>query len=257
MAENGYTFRFAHYVGTDMPNPHTATDLPSSDAKPAYVNHMFARIAPTYDLMNRLMTFGQDQGWRRLMLALCNLPPRGRLLDVGTGTGDIAYEALRRYPGVEAIGSDFTYEMMAAGVGKAPDSSLPFVQGDTYALPFPDDTFDAVVSGFLVRNVVDRVAAFGEQARVTKPGGRVVCLETTPPSNTPLGPLFQLYFFNIVPLIGGVVSGDGDAYAYLPNSTVGFPAPAMLQQIMENAGLRNVFYRELMMGSVAIHVGTK
>ncbi len=93
------------------------------------------------------------------------------------------------------IGSDFTYEMMAAGVGKVPETNLPFVQGDTYALPFPDNTFDAVVSGFMMRNVVDRVAAFKEQARVTKPGGRVVCLETAPPSNTVLGPLFELYFF--------------------------------------------------------------
>ena len=240
-----------------MPNPESTKILPAPDEKPVYVNRMFARIAPTYDLMNRLMTFGQDQGWRRLMLDLCNLPPRGRLLDVGTGTGDIAYEAAKRYPGVKAIGSDFTYEMMAAGVGKAPGRALPFVQGDTYALPFPNDTFDAVVSGFLVRNVVDRVAAFREQTRVTRPGGRVVCLETAPPSNTPLGPLFQLYFFNIVPLLGGLISGDGDAYAYLPNSTLNFPEPAMLQQIIEEAGLRHVFYRELMMGSVAIHVGVK
>lgn len=141
------------------------TTLPSADEKPVYVNHMFARIAPTYDLMNRLMAMGQDQGWRRQLLDLCNLPTNGRLLDVGTGTGDIAYEAKRR--GAEAIGSDFTYEMMAAGVDKIPQTTLPFVQGDTYALPFPDNTFDAVVSGFLVRNVVDRVAAFREQARVT------------------------------------------------------------------------------------------
>ena len=139
---------------------HISPILPSADEKPVYVNNMFARIAPTYDLMNRLMAMGQDPGWRRLMLEHCNLPPRGRLLDIGTGTGDIAYEALRRYPGVEVVGSDFTYEMMAAGVGKAPDITLPFVQGDTYALPFPDNTFDAVVSGFMMRNVVDRVAAF-------------------------------------------------------------------------------------------------
>lgn len=231
--------------------------LPSADEKPIYVNNMFARIAPTYDLMNRLMAMGQDQGWRRLMLERCDLPPRGRLLDIGTGTGDIAYEAKRQYPGVEAIGSDFTYEMMAAGVGKMPDMTLPFVQGDTYALPFPDNTFDAVVSGFMMRNVVDRVSAFKEQARVTKPGGRVVCLETAPPSNTVLGPLFRFYFFNIVPLIGGAISGDGDAYAYLPHSTVDFPEPIVLREMMGRAGLHHVFFNELMMGTVAIHVGTK
>ena len=157
-----------------MTNTKSSALLPSLDEKPVYVNRMFARIAPTYDLMNRLMTFGQDQGWRREMLDFCQLPPRGQLLDIGTGTGDIAYEAMARYPGVTAYGADFTYEMMAAGVGKVPGVHLAFNQADTYHLPYPDNTFDAVVSGFLVRNVVDRVAAFREQARVTKPGGRVV-----------------------------------------------------------------------------------
>ncbi len=230
--------------------------LPSNEEKPLFVNQMFARIAPTYDLMNRLMTFGQDQGWRRALLAYCDLPPKGTLLDIGTGTGDIAYEAMRLYPGVRAFGADFTYEMMAAGVGKVPDTHLPFTQADTYHLPYPDNTFDAVVSGFMVRNVVDRVAAFREQARVTKPGGRVVCLETTPPSNTMLGPLFEFYFFRIVPFIGSIVAGDADAYSYLPHSTVNFPEPAELAHIMELAGMRNVVYHNRMMGTVAIHVGT-
>ena len=121
---------------------------------------MFARIAATYDLMNRLMSMGQDQRWRRELLDYCQLPPHGTLLDVGTGTGDIAYEAMRRFPGVQAYGTDFTYEMMAAGVGKLPGRVLPFSQGDTFALPYPDNTFDAVVSGFMIRNVVDRAAAF-------------------------------------------------------------------------------------------------
>jgi demethylmenaquinone methyltransferase/2-methoxy-6-polyprenyl-1,4-benzoquinol methylase len=239
-----------------MPKPNTTDILPPSEEKPVFVNRMFARIAPTYDLMNRLMTFGRDQSWRREMLDFCNLPPRGLLLDVGTGTGDIAYEAMKRYPGVTAFGADFTYEMMAAGVGKVPAAPLPFTQADTYHLPYPDDTFDAVVSGFLLRNVVDRVAAFREQARVTKPGGRVVCLETAPPTNALLGPLSRFYFFNIVPLIGGLISGDGAAYAYLPHSTVDFPPPAELAHMMEQAGLRNVVYHERMLGTVAIHVGT-
>ncbi len=236
-----------------MPQP----ILPSTEEKPIYVNRMFARIAPTYDLMNRLMTFGQDQNWRRELLESCALPPHGLLLDVGTGTGDIAYTALARFPSVRAIGSDFTYEMMAAGVGKVPGVALPFVQADTFSLPFPDKTFDAVVSGFLVRNVVDRVAAFREMARVTKPGGRVVCLETTPPSNALLEPLFRLYFFRIVPFIGGIVARDRQAYSYLPHSTVAFPPPPDLARMMEQAGLRNVYFAERMMGAVAIHVGTK
>ena len=231
--------------------------LPTMDEKPVYVNRMFARIAPTYDLMNRLMTFCQDQTWRREMLAYANVPPRGSLLDVGTGTGDIAYTAMRQNPTIQAVGSDFTYEMMAAGVGKVPGVPLPFAQADTYALPFPDNTFDAVVSGFLVRNVVDRVAAFREMARVTKRGGRVVCLETTPPSNSVLGPLFRLYFFQIVPVVGSIVARDRQAYSYLPHSTEAFPPPAELARLMERAGLQNVFYVERMLKSVAIHVGTK
>lgn len=240
-----------------MTQPWPTSVLPSSEDKPVYVNRMFARIARTYDLMNRIMSVGQDQRWRRMLLDLADLPPRGRLLDVGTGTGDIAYAARQRLPGIQAVGVDFTYEMMAAGRSKDAHGPMAFAQADTFALPFADASFDAVVSGFLVRNVVDRVAALAEQARVTKPGGRVLVLETTPPSNTPLGPLFQLYFFRVVPLLGGLVSGDMEAYRYLPHSTVGFPLPKELQRMMELAGLRNVFYRELMLGSVAIHVGTK
>ena len=231
--------------------------IPTAAERPTYVNRMFARIAPTYDLMNRLMTFGQDQGWRHKLLEACALPPHGTLLDIGTGTGDIAYAAMQRQPGVAAIGSDFTYEMMAAGTGKVPGVFVPFVQADTFHLPFPDGAFDAVVSGFLVRNVEDRVAAFREMARVTKPGGRVACLEIAPPTNALLEPLFRLYFFRIVPLIGGLVAGDRTAYSYLPQSTVEFPPPPALARLMEQAGLHNVVYHEYMINTVAIHVGTK
>lgn len=228
--------------------------LPHDADKPRYVNRMFARIAPTYDLMNRLMTGGQDGRWRRAALALCNLPPRGTLLDVGTGTGDLARLAEDRYPGVRATGVDFTYEMMAAG--RAPRNG--FVQGDTLRLPFADDTFDAVVSGFLVRNVVDRAGLMREHARVTKPGGRVVCLETAPPpTGAVFGPLFRFYFFRVVPWLGGLVSGDAEAYAYLPHSTRAFVSPVQLAQTMEQVGLKDVFYVPHMLGTVAIHVGTK
>jgi demethylmenaquinone methyltransferase/2-methoxy-6-polyprenyl-1,4-benzoquinol methylase len=234
-----------------------ASVLPTAAEKPVYVNRMFARIAPTYDLMNRLMTGGQDQRWREQLLDLCDLPVQGRLLDVGSGTGDIAAAARRRFPHAEVVGTDFTYEMMAAGRSQRARQHLSFVQGDTLALPFVDGYFDAVVSGFLIRNVVDRTGAMAEQARVTKPGGRVICLETTPPANSVLGPLFQLYFFHVVPFLGALVSGDAEAYRYLPHSTVAFPMPEELRHMMEQAGLRNVVYREFLFGTVAIHVGTK
>lgn len=231
--------------------------LPAAEEKPVYVHRMFARIAPTYDIMNRLMTLGQDQAWRREMLARCDLPANGTLLDVGTGTGDLALEALRRYPTLRAVGCDFTFEMMAAGVGKVTGVDLPFVQADAYALPYPAHTFDAVVSGFLVRNVVDRLAAFREMARVTKPGGRVACLETTPSDASPIGWMRALYFEQIVPILGGLVSGDREAYTYLPQSTAHFPEPDALARTMEEAGLHGVYYVTRMLGSVAIHVGVK
>jgi demethylmenaquinone methyltransferase/2-methoxy-6-polyprenyl-1,4-benzoquinol methylase len=233
------------------------TVLPAADEKPAYVNRMFARIAPTYDLMNRLMTLGQDQRWRRELLELCHLPPHGLLLDVGTGTGDIAYTTRQRYPSVQAFGADFTLEMMLAGQAKVPGVQVPFTQADVYRLPYPDATFDAVVSGFLVRNVVDRAAAFREMARVTKPGGRVVCLETTPPADTLVGRGSRFYFNRVVPFLGGLVSGDREAYTYLPQSTTSFVEPEELRRMMEQAGLRSVVYRLRMLGTVALHTGTK
>lgn len=242
--------------------------LPSPEEKAAYVNRMFAEIAPRYDLMNRLMTGGQDVAWRREIIGLCDLPAHGLLLDVGTGTGDIAKEALRQKPGITAIGCDFTFEMMAVGRaagnrnrGILPNPQYPlpsphFSQGDALHLPFPDDTFDAVTSGFLLRNVTNLDAALREQVRVTKPGGRVICLETAPPSQVMLGPAVRFYMFRILPLLGRLISPRGSAYQYLPASTVSFPEPPAVALKMERAGLKNVFYRRKMLGTVAIHVGT-
>jgi len=231
-------------------------ELPPAEEKAVYVNRLFARIAPAYDLVNRLMTGGQDRHWRRELLSFCDLPPGGRLLDVGTGTGEILYEARRRYPDVALTGVDFTYEMIAIAQSKSADRQLPFLQADAMALPFADNTFDAVASGFLLRNVVDREAALREQVRVAKPGGRVVCLETTAPGNNLLDALLKLYFFWIVPLIGGLFSGDREAYTYLPHSTAAFLQPEELAHSMEQAGLHHVHYRVPMFG-VAIHGGTK
>lgn len=231
--------------------------LPQPDQKPAYVNEMFTRVARNYDTMNRLMTLGQDQHWRREVLALCNLPAHGKLLDVGTGTGDLGFETMLRYPTVQAIGVDFTYQMMAAGVEKVAGVDLPFAQADTLALPFANDLFDVVCSGFMIRNVVDRVGAFREMVRVTKPGGRVVCLETTPPDQGMIADGSKLYFDYVVPLLGAVMTGDREAYTYLPQSTMAFVEAGELARLMEQAGLKNVVYQKLMLGTVAIHIGTK
>ena len=218
---------------------------------------MFTDIAPRYDLMNRLMTLGRDQVWRRTVVRLCNLPAGGRLLDVATGTGDIAYEARRRDASVQAVGVDLTREMMLAGQGKHPGLSFPFAEGDALALPFADGRFDAACSGFMMRNVVDIRAAFAEQARAVKPGGRVVCLEITLPRTPIFGQIFRFYFFKVVPVVGGLISGRREAYTYLPHSALAFPRPPELARIMESVGLRDVRYRLAMLGTVAVHWGTK
>lgn len=239
---------------TDKPDPSV---LPPINEKRSYVRRMFTEIAPRYDLMNRLMTFGRDQVWRRTVVRLCTVPAGGRLLDVATGTGDIAYEALRLDPTVQAVGLDLTREMMLIGRGKRPGLDFPFTEGDALALPFAKDAFDATCSGFMMRNVVDIRAAFAEQARVVKPGGRVVCLEITLPRTPIFGPLFRFYFFRLVPIVGGLISGQRQAYTYLPHSALAFPRPAELARIMESVGLRDVCYQLAMLGTVAVHWGTK
>lgn len=233
------------------------TVLPPPAEKRTYVRRMFAAIAGRYDLMNRLMTLGRDQAWRREAVRLAALPPAGRLLDVATGTGDIAYAALRADPTARPVGLDLTRPMMLLGRGKHGDLSFPFTEGDALALPFGANTFDAVCSGFMMRNVVDIRAAFREQVRVVKPGGRVVCLELTLPRTPIFGRLFRFYFFHIVPLVGGLISGRREAYRYLPESVAVFPPPDELARIMVEEGLRDVHYRLRMFGTVAIHWGTK
>jgi demethylmenaquinone methyltransferase/2-methoxy-6-polyprenyl-1,4-benzoquinol methylase len=222
-----------------------------------YVQGMFARISGRYDVMNRLMTGGRDIAWRREVVRLAGLSPDARLLDVATGTGDILIEALKQQPGVLAIGSDFTFEMMVTGKAKDGAQAIRWNTADALHLPFPDNAFDAVTSGFGVRNFIDREQAFREQRRVLKPGGRVICLEISKPPKNLLRPFFLFFFNQIVPFIGGLISGQRDAYTYLPQSVNEFLTPDELQAIMEHAGLREVNYKRLMLSTVAIHVGVK
>lgn len=231
--------------------------LPPKEQKRSFVRQMFTDIAPRYDLMNRLMTLGRDNIWRRTVVRLCAIPKGGRLLDVATGTGDIGYETLAADAQARPVGVDLTREMMVRGKGKRGAVTFPFLEGDALALPFADDVFDAATSGFMMRNVVDVRAAFAEQRRVVKRGGRVVCLEITLPRTPVFGALFRFYFFRLVPLIGGVITGQRRAYTYLPQSAVDFPRPAQLAEIMRSVGLRHVGYRLAMLGTVAVHWGTK
>jgi demethylmenaquinone methyltransferase / 2-methoxy-6-polyprenyl-1,4-benzoquinol methylase len=227
------------------------------DAKARYVNAMFGRIARRYDLMNRLMSFGQDGMWRRYTVRQAR-PRRGGLaLDVATGTGRIAAELAR--VGARAVGIDFSLEMMQQGRvdGACRAGGVYFAGADALELPFADATFDCVTTGFAMRNVVDIESAFREMARVVKPGGRVVCLEVGRPRFAPARVFHGLYTRKIIPVLGKLVAGDADAYTYLPCSMDRFPPPHELARIMRAAGLRDVSFRQLTFGAVAVHVGLK
>ena len=221
------------------------------------VRSMFDRIAGRYQLMNRLITFGQDTAWRKLVVRESGLAPGGLLLDAATGTGDIALEALRQVDGIVAVGADFSLEMMRVGRERDGGERIRWCAADALSLPFPDASFDAVTSGYLIRNVPDAGAAFREQLRVVKPGGRVVCLDTCPPPPNLLRPFTLFYFRHVIPLLGRLVAGDGEAYAYLTRSTEGFKAPRELGAIMEEAGLVRVRFHLFMFGTMAVHVGER
>lgn len=231
------------------------------ERKAAYVETMFDTIAPRYDLMNRVMTFGMDRRWRNYVVAQAAPPIGGSALDVATGTGDIAVALARRVgPRGQVIATDFSRGMMRPGPGKAARAGVGgivrFMAADALDLPFPDNTFDCVTTGFAMRNVTDIERAFREMRRVTKPGGRVVCLEVAKPGLPPIRFLHQSYFNHIVPLLGRIITGNGEAYRYLPESARTFPPPPALTAIMERAGLRDVHFRSLSLGAVAVHTGT-
>ncbi len=220
-----------------------------------YVRQMFSQIAPRYDLMNRLMTGWQDVRWRREVITRARLSAGAHLLDLGTGTGDLAREALRRHPGLRVAAADFTVTMMR--VGEARYGRLPWVAADALNLPFAEGQFDAVVSGFLMRNVIDVLQALREQYRVLKPGGRIVILDTTQPKRNLLWPFIWVHLHIVIPFLGGLLSGRRDAYTYLPDSTEKFLTAESLADGMRQVGFEQVGFRRLMFGTIAIHWGEK
>jgi demethylmenaquinone methyltransferase/2-methoxy-6-polyprenyl-1,4-benzoquinol methylase len=219
-----------------------------------YVQDMFTRIASHYDLMNRIMTAGQDIHWREQVIHRARLSPNARLLDLGAGTGDLAREALKQQPKARVIAADFTLEMMRVGQR---NGSLPWSAADALNLPFGEKTFDAIVSGFLMRNVGDIQQALKEQYRALKPGGRIVILDTTKPKRNLFTPFIWLHMHMVIPLVGRLVSGAGDAYKYLPDSTEEFITAEEMTARMAAVGFRKINFERLMFETIAIHWGEK
>jgi demethylmenaquinone methyltransferase / 2-methoxy-6-polyprenyl-1,4-benzoquinol methylase len=216
------------------------------------VRAMFDRIAGVYDLLNSVMTVGLHHRWRTRAADLAAVGPGSRVLDVATGTGDLAVELASR--GCEVVGSDFSDEMLERARAKAP--GIRFEHGNALDLPYADGEFDAATVGFGARNFSDLERGLAEMTRVVRPGGRVVVLEITTPTKPPLSTFYGVWFDRIVPVLGRV-AGDEDAYSYLPNSVKRFPGPRDLAATMERAGLENLRWILTAGGIIALHVGEK
>ena len=212
---------------------------------------MFDRIAGVYDAMNSVMTAGLHHRWRERAADLARVGPGTRALDVATGTGDLAIALARR--GGEVVGSDFSDGMLERA--RAKSAAVRWEQANALALPYDDDAFDAATVGFGARNFAALHRGLAEMARVVRPGGRVVVLEITTPTKPPLSTFFSLWFDRIVPLLGRV-TGENQAYSYLPSSVKRFPAPRELGAIMAGTGLTDVRWILTAGGIIALHSGT-
>jgi demethylmenaquinone methyltransferase/2-methoxy-6-polyprenyl-1,4-benzoquinol methylase len=230
----------------------------TTPSKAAYVRAMFTRIARRYDLMNTLMTAGRHHAWRRAVARVVAAAPPGPVLDLATGTGDLALAIREAAADRVVVGLDFSEAMLGQAQHKLtarPATAVSLLAGDALALPFADRTFACVTSAFLLRNLEDLARGLAEMRRVTRSGGRVVALDIVRPALPLWDSLFGLYFSRVVPAVGSLVAGDRAAYAYLPQSVDRFVTPAELTRLMVEAGLRDVTWRTLGLGTVALHVG--
>ncbi len=219
------------------------------------VRAMFDRIARVYDRMNAVMTVGLDRHWRERAVDLAAAAPGDRVLDVATGTGDLALELARRVaPRGEVVGADFSEAMLDVARTKGSGAGVRFEVANALKLPYRDDEFDAATVGFGARNFSDLRRGLSEMVRVVRPGGRVVVLEITTPTRPPMSTVLGVWFDHIVPALGRL-AGDPDAYEYLPNSVRRFPGPESLAAILWECGLRDVGYRLTAGGIIALHFG--
>ncbi len=222
------------------------------------VRAMFTRIARRYDVMNALMTAGRHHAWRRAAAREVAAAPPGPVLDLATGTADLALAVRRLAPGRRVVGADFAEAMLGEARRKLAArgaAGVALVAADAQALPFADRAFACVVSAFLLRNLEDLGGGLAEMRRVTRPGGRVVALDIVRPRLPVWDAVFGLYFRRLVPALGALVARDRRAYAYLPASVDRFVTPAGLARLMAEAGLRQVAWRTLGLGTVALHTG--
>lgn len=222
-----------------------------------YVQAMFGRIAHRYDLLNRLMTFGQDIRWRKEAIRKLGLRPGAVVLDAGSGTGDIAFKIAKQYPDALVVASDFTAEMVLVGKDRRRGETVAWVIADAQDLPFDKETFNGVISGFLLRNVPDVNQALTEQYRVLVSGGWAASLDTSPPPKNILRPFLQFHLHYIIPFLGRLIAGDSEAYTYLPDSTENFLTAEDLGGRFEQAGFGGVGFVRRMFKTIGIHWGGK
>lgn len=221
------------------------------------VQKMFDGIAADYDLMNRVMTMGQDQKWRRFVVAKAGDPQGGWVLDLATGTGDIASLMEKEYPQAQHIGADFSLNMLSEAKKRFTSQTISWQASDANILPYKDNSFESVTFGYLLRNVDDSVKVLREIHRVLKPGGRVVCLDTTPPEKNILYPFIRFHFRFGIPFLGRMIASDEAAYSYLTGSTMDFHKAEELAELFAEAGFIEVDYKKFMMGTIGVHWGRK
>lgn len=218
---------------------------------------MFDRIAHRYDLLNRVLSLGIDQGWRRKAVRALQLDPGARVLDLATGTADLAILIARKTPGATVVGLDPAERMLAVGRTKTAradlDDRVELITGDAQELPFPDDSFDGVTIAFGIRNVPDRPRALREMARVTRPGGRIAVLELSEPGAGPIGRVAKFHVHTLVPWIGGLLSGSRE-YGYLQQSIAAFPPAHEFAGIMEDSGMDMVRVDRMILGVCHLYV---
>lgn len=229
----------------------------NSEERIQLVRGMFARIASRYDLLNRLMTFGRDRAWRKEAIRKLRVKPAQRILDTGSGTGDIALEIKQLEPTARVVAADLTIEMIMVGRARPGGTAINWVVADAQNLPFPSDTFSSVISGYLLRNVPDVGVTLAEQYRVSADNALFVSLDTTPPQRNIFLPFIRFHLKVIIPLLGRLIAGDSAAYTYLPETTTRFLSAEALAQRISEVGFKMEGFVRRMFGSMAIHWAKK